>query len=185
LAAGFPGPALEQEAARKVFGVAADLTPVSFSESLSAVLVLDFCAERICIGGVPLERGNSTVFDTNYHTVSCPKYRKRVLVNEVKDELEVAFRETCKENDWTVIELDVQPDHIHSFISAHPRNSPTDVVKKLKGISAKIVFENHPDFRREEYWGRHLWSAGYYVGTAGVVTAEAIEKYICANSSDH
>ena len=72
------------------------------------------------------------------------------------------------------------PDHIHIFISSHPKYSPMDIVKKLKGVSAKLIFQKYPQFKQKEFWGSHLWSEGYYVGTAGVVTTEAIRKYIDA-----
>ena len=80
------------------------------------------------------------------------------------------------------------PDYIHLFVSAHPKQSPLEIVKKLKGISARLIFKKYPKFQKKEFWGKHLWSGGYYVGTAGIVTAESIQKYILAqtkaNSSD-
>ncbi len=60
-----------------------------------------------------------------------------------------------------------------------------EVVKKLKGISARLIFKKFPHFKQKQFWGGHLWSEGYYAGSAGVVTSEAIAKYIRANSSDH
>jgi len=132
-----------------------------------------------------IERGNSTVYNINYHIVFCPKYRKKVLKDEIKEELNTIFRTICLSNDWNLIELTIMEDHIHIFVSCHPKNSPVEIVKKLKGISSKLIFKKFPEFKEKEYWGKHLWSEGYYVGTAGVVTSEAIQKYIVANSSNH
>ena len=80
--------------------------------------------------------------------------------------------------------MEIMPEHIHIFISAHPKHSPMDIVKNLKGVSARLIFKSYPKFQKKEFWGGHLWSSGYYVGTAGIVTAEAIRKYIDANSSN-
>jgi putative transposase len=140
--------------------------------------------EPFVVKGVPIEKGNRTVYNINYHIVFCPKYRKAVLTNEIKADLEMIIRSICDSNDWKLIEFTVMPDHIHLFISAHPKTSPLDIVRKVKGISSRLIFKKYPKFQKKEYWGGHLWSAGYYVGTAGVVTKEAIEKYIRANSSN-
>src|SRR3989338_3774187 len=90
--------------------------------------------------------------------------------------------------EWKLIEMEIMPDHVHLFVSAHPKQSPLEIVKKLKGISARLIFKKYPKFQKKEFWGKHLWSGGYYVGTAGIVTAESIQKYILAqtkaNSSD-
>jgi len=133
-------------------------------------------------------KGNSCVYNINYHIVFCPKYRKQVLNESIKEDLEIIFKSIISSNDWKLLELEVMPDHIHLFVSAHPKQSPLEIVKKLKGISARLIFKKYPKFQKKEFWGKHLWSGGYYVGTAGIVTAESIQKYILAqtkaNSSD-
>ena len=133
-------------------------------------------------------KGNSCVYNINYHIVFCPKYRKQVLNESIKEDLEIIFKSVIFSNDWKLLELEVMPDHIHLFVSAHPKQSPLEIVKKLKGISARLIFKKYPKFQKKEFWGKHLWSGGYYVGTAGIVTAESIQKYILAqtkaNSSD-
>ena len=133
-------------------------------------------------------KGNSCVYNINYHIVFCPKYRKQVLNESIKEDLEIIFKSVISSNDWKLFELEVMPDHIHLFVSAHPKQSPLEIVKKLKGISARLIFKKYPKFQKKEFWGKHLWSGGYYVGTAGIVTAESIQKYIQAqtkaNSSD-
>ncbi|PIN88533.1 IS200/IS605 family transposase [Candidatus Pacearchaeota archaeon CG10_big_fil_rev_8_21_14_0_10_35_13] len=133
-------------------------------------------------------KGNSCVYNINYHIVFCPKYRKQVLNESIKEDLEIIFKSVISSNDWKLLELEIMPDHIHLFVSAHPKQSPLEIVKKLKGISARLIFKKYPKFQKKEFWGKHLWSGGYYVGTAGIVTAESIQKYILAqtktNSSD-
>ena len=133
-------------------------------------------------------KGNSCVYNINYHIVFCPKYRKQVLNESIKEDLEIIFKSVISSNDWKLLELEVMPDHVHLFVSAHPKQSPLEIVKKLKGISARLIFKKYPKFQKKEFWGKHLWSGGYYVGTAGIVTAESVQKYILAqtkaNSSD-
>jgi|SRR3989344_2811573 len=133
-------------------------------------------------------KGNSCAYNINYHIIFCPKYRKKVLTDEIKKDLDIIFKSVISSNEWKLIEMEIMPDHVHLFVSAHPKQSPLEIVKKLKGISARLIFKKYPKFQKKEFWGKHLWSGGYYVGTAGIVTAESIQKYILAqtkaNSSD-
>jgi putative transposase len=68
-------------------------------------------------------------------------------------------------------------DHLHVFVSAQPKVAIPEVVRVLKCNSAKVMFEEFP-LVKKQLWGGHLWSEGYAVRTAGVVTSAKIEEYI-------
>ena len=42
---------------------------------------------KFVIKPIKIEKGNSTIYNINYHIIFCPKYRKKVLRNEIKEEL--------------------------------------------------------------------------------------------------
>ncbi len=128
-------------------------------------------------------RTSSAVYNINYHIVWCPKYRKQVLEGKVKEFVEDQIQTIAATKGWEVLELQVMPDHIHLFISAPPSDSPTGIVKVLKGVTALRLFKKHPELKGE-YWGGHIWSPSYYVGTAGHVSAETIRKYIENQKTD-
>ncbi|MHA1409142.1 MAG: IS200/IS605 family transposase [Candidatus Odinarchaeia archaeon] len=123
-------------------------------------------------------RTSSAVYEINYHIVWCPKYRKTVLVGEVKKFLEDQIKTIAETKGWGIIELEVMPDHIHLFISTPPFEAPTNIVKILKGVTAKRLFEKFPELREKKIWEGHVWSPSYYIGTAGHISAETIKKYI-------
>ena len=100
------------------------------------------------------------------------------MTDEVKQFMDDQIRTIADSKDWTVIELEVMPEHIHLFLSAPPFVAPTDIVKVMKGVTAKRVFEKFPQLRRRKFWGNHMWSPSYYIGTQGHVSAETIKKYI-------
>ena len=68
-------------------------------------------------------------------------------------------------------------DHVHLFVSAPPKLCIPEMVRVLKCNSAKSLFEEFP-MLKVKLWGGHLWSEGYAVRTAGVVTSTKIEEYI-------
>ena len=74
--------------------------------------------------------------------------------------------------------MDIMSDHCHLFISVPPTVAPVDIVKTLKSISALHIFRTFPSLKSQRFWGTGLWSKGYYVGTAGSVSAETIQRYI-------
>jgi putative transposase len=66
---------------------------------------------------------------------------------------------------------------MHVFVSAKPTVCIFDIVAVLKSNSARLLFLEFPQIRLQ-FWGGHLWSEGYAVCTAGVVTSAKIEEYI-------
>ncbi|MBI4170986.1 MAG: IS200/IS605 family transposase [Candidatus Aenigmarchaeota archaeon] len=127
-----------------------------------------------------MQKLSSATYEINYHIVWCTKYRKPYLKNiekGVKDILETI----CQTKGWIIKELRVMPEHIHLFISTPPYESPTGIVKVLKGTSAIRIFKQYPEARKQFRKG-HIWSPSYYVGTAGHVSAEIIERYIQGQS---
>lgn len=117
------------------------------------------------------------VYQTAYHVVWCPKYRRSVLIGTVAESLSALLSEVCEENNWKILNLEIQPDHIHLFVSIPPSKSVSEAVKRLKGTTARKLFLKHPELKKQ-LWDGHLWSPSYYVGTAGNVSAETIRRYI-------
>lgn len=76
-----------------------------------------------------------------------------------------------------MISREIQPDHIHLFLSIPPAQAVADAVKILKGISARRLFQEFPALKKR-LSGGHLWSPSYYVGTAGNLSAETIRHFI-------
>ena len=123
-------------------------------------------------------RTSHSVYDTKYHLVWAPEYRKWVLRGDVRERVEELFLEIGERNDVEFDTLEIAEDHVHLFVSFPPRLSISEVVGKLKAISAKIVFEEFPEVGREMYGGE-FWEDGYFVRTVGdEVTTKVIRRYI-------
>jgi putative transposase len=112
-----------------------------------------------------------------YHFVWCPKCRKRILVGKVAQFVEAEIRRLCEENQWEIGALHVQEDHVHLFLSAPPRIAPSLIANTLKGITARQVFKQFPEVKKQ-VWGGSFWSRSFYVGTVGEMTEETVKKYI-------
>ena len=123
-------------------------------------------------------RGAHTVYRLAYHFVWIPRYRRKVLREEVADWLDELIREICAGRDREIEALAVEIDRVHLFVSCPPRDAPAKVMNVLKSITARESYEEFPRLRRS-HWGGKLWADGYYVGSAGDhVTSDLIWQYV-------
>lgn len=129
------------------------------------------------INKVEIIRNRNCVYQTAYHVIWCAKYRKQILVGEVAQTMSDILDMICVKNNWPIITKEVQPDHIHLFLTIPPAIAVASAVKILKGASALKLFVQFPELKKQ-LWGGHLWAPSYYVGTAGNVSAETIQRYI-------
>ena len=117
------------------------------------------------------------VYNMYYHLVWSTKYRRKVLTGSVEELLKSLLDQIALENDFTILEKEIMPDHVHLFVSAHPKYAPGAIVKKLKGISGRWLFMRFPELRKV-FRKHQIWNSSTYYGTAGDVSKGTIEKYI-------
>ena len=125
-----------------------------------------------------VRRTKHAVYDLKYHLVWIPKYRKHILDKEVSDYLKTIFNKIAEEYEFRIDTMEVMEDHVHIFVEVPPKYSPARVVQIMKSISAREVFKEFPNLRKE-LWAGELWNDGYFVRSVGDrVTADIIRKYI-------
>ena len=125
----------------------------------------------------------NATYDIQYHFVWIPKYRKRVLVGKIKGRINKLFRDCADVNQFEIIEMSIQPDHIHLLLSAKPRYSPAEIMRLIKGGSSRIIRQEFPELE-EFLWGDSFWADGYFVSTHSVVNEEIIINYIKQQDED-
>ena len=118
-----------------------------------------------------------TIWHCQYHIVWVPKYRYRVLTGAVKTACEECIHAICGFTGCEVVELNVQPDHVHLIVMIPPKIAVSQWVGRLKGQSSMRIFRQFRYLRKQKYWGNHFWSKGYCVNTVGL-DADAIRKYV-------
>ena len=125
-----------------------------------------------------IRRTSHAVYDTRYHLVWAPKYRKWILRGEIREYVERCFKEIAVINEFEIEAMEIAEDHVHIFLGFPPRYSISNVVKRFKGKSAREIFQMYPEVKRE-LWGGQFWEDGYFVRTVGdKVTKDMIKKYI-------
>ena len=101
-----------------------------------------------------------TVYQCNYHIVWVPKYRYRVLEGSIKEAVEHDTRALCEWKEVEVIELSVQPDHIHLVCSIPPKLAAKEVHGVSEGEAGDQDFQELPTPEGEAILGQPLLGEG-------------------------
>ena len=107
-----------------------------------------------------LKSTSHAVYEAKYHLVWCPKYRKKILVREIRERVKELFFQIAERYDFEIDRCEVAEDHIHVLISFPPRYSIAQVVGIIKGKSGSKIFAEYPRLKKK-LWGGHLWEQGY------------------------
>ncbi len=123
----------------------------------------------------PYHTDHSIVYSCQYHVIFCPKYRRKVLNGAVAERLKLLILEKQEQYGYTVMELEVMPDHVHLLLDVDPRVGIDSVVAKIKGYTSH-------ELRQEFPWLKarlpSLWTRSKFISTVGAVTLEVVQAYI-------
>ncbi|MBM3283484.1 MAG: IS200/IS605 family transposase [Deltaproteobacteria bacterium] len=123
------------------------------------------------------KRLSHSLYECKYHIVFCPKYRHRIFKDDIVEYTRQQIYQLCKQKELVeVLELNIKPDHIHLVMDIPPKYSVSEIMGFLKGKLALRLFQKYEHLGRK-YWGRHLWSRGYFVSTIGL-DEDKIRKYV-------
>ena len=114
--------------------------------------------------------------DLQYHIVFAPKFRRKVIYKQLRQDVAHILSELCKRKGIEIIAAECMPDHVHMFVSIPPKYSVSEVMGYLKGKSSLMIFDRHANLKYK-YGNRHFWCRGYYVDTVGRYEG-AIKEYI-------
>lgn len=113
-----------------------------------------------------------------YHFVCPAKYRRVIFSNEVDKTLKEICLEISKRYEIIFLEIGTDKDHVHFLVQSVPTLSPTEIITRIKSITAKELFARHPEIKKK-LWGGKLWTAGFFVSTVGMAAnEETISKYV-------
>jgi putative transposase len=123
------------------------------------------------------KRLSHSIYECKYHVVFCPKYRYKIFSGDVAGYTTGQIYQLCRQKELVeVLELNIQPDHIHIVLEIPPKYCVSELMGYLKGKLALRLFSRYERLGRR-HWGRHIWSRGYCVSTVGL-DEEKIRLYV-------
>ena len=120
-----------------------------------------------------------------YHIVFPVKYRRSVLTPEV----EVTLKDVCIKigvcYEMNFVEIGADDNHVHFLVQGIPKMSVSEMVIKIKSVTAREIFKKHTEIK-QALWGGNLWTAGFYANTVGQYGNETmIKNYIEKQSNNY
>lgn len=128
----------------------------------------------MAINTADYQRSPHAVHAVKYHFVWAPKRRRKVLKGAVAKRLHQIIEEVAAENEWRIVSLAIQPDHVHLFVQADTRHAPYQIVRAFKGRSSRLLRQEHKHLLRLP----SLWTRSFFVSTTGKVSEETVRCYI-------
>ena len=125
-----------------------------------------------------MKHGRGYVYDLYYHIVWCVKHRHKILVDDVKKDFIDIITNICKNNNYELVEINTDLDHVHLLIGLSPQDSIPVVMKTLKGVSARLLNSKHKNELSKVLYDGHIWSPSYYIATTSDNIMDNIKEYI-------
>ena len=120
-------------------------------------------------------KADHLVYSCQYHVIFCPKYRRKIL-NEGRDvRLKEIFRDTADRHGFSILEMEVMPDHVHLLVDCNPRYGIAQCLKDLKRESASILLREFPEIRRRLPC---MWTRSAFISTVGELLPDPIDRYL-------
>lgn len=127
---------------------------------------------------VEIRYGRGYVYSLQYHIVWCVKYRRKVLTGSIASKLIELLEKIAHDNGFEILESNTAEDHVHLLVNCTPQNYIPDMLKALKGVSARLLMKEFGDELRNQLWGGHIWNPSYLIVTDSERTHEQITEYI-------
>lgn len=124
-----------------------------------------------------IKKGRGYVYALRYHIVFCVKYCHPVIIGDIEVRLKEIFQEIATANGFEIVTMEVMPDHVHLLVDCKPQHYIPNIIKALKGNSARFLFKEYPSLKRK-LWGGHLWNPSYFITSVSDITENVIKDYI-------
>jgi putative transposase len=124
--------------------------------------------------------GITSVTLINYHFVWISRRRRKVLMGTIAERLQELIYQTVQDLECKVLALEIRSDHVHLFLNCPPTMSPSDIMFRIKGRSAR---ELRKEFADPLMKMPSMWTRSYFCSTAGKVSSSMIEQYVANQKS--
>lgn len=122
-----------------------------------------------------MKSNRNVVYSCKFHVVWCPKYRRKVLVDDIAERLKAILENTAFEFKSEIIALEIMPDHVHMLIEVDPQFGIHRLVKRMKGKSSRYLRQEFPKLTTQMPC---LWTNSYFVATVGGAPLATIKQYV-------
>jgi putative transposase len=129
----------------------------------------------VLMNKIAYKSNRNVYYSCKYHTVWCPKYRRKVLVEDVAERLKQIIVEVCREHQADVLSLEIMLDHVHLLVECDPQFGIHRLVRLIEGRSSRLLRQEFPLLKRKL---PTLWTKSYFVSTVSGAPLSVMKQYI-------
>lgn len=122
--------------------------------------------------------GRGYVYSIQYHIVWCVKYRRKIISSAIEKRLLEHINKIAQDNGFQILDANTDKDHIHLLINCSPQHYIPNIIKALKGVSARLIMKEFGNDLKNKLWGGYLWNPSYFIATVSENTEEQVRRYI-------
>lgn len=71
----------------------------------------------------------------------CVKYRHEIIIEQIENRLIEIINKIADDNGFQILEYNTDKDHIHLLVNCSPQHYIPDMIKALKGVSARLLMK--------------------------------------------
>ena len=124
-----------------------------------------------------LQKGAHSVYSLYFHLICVKKYRKSVFDPLLATRLKQLVYAISTAYEVTIVEQEINRDHIHILFSCSPTLSLPKYIRTLHSSTAKSLRQESPQIH-QQLWGKAFWSLSYFLATTGQMKLDVIRKYV-------
>lgn len=109
-----------------------------------------------------INKGRGYVYSLQYHIVWCVKYRHKILTPAIENRLKDILNKIAEDDNFEIILMNGDLDHIHLLIDCSPQHYISDIMKALKGVSARLLMKEYGYILKKKLWGTFMESFLFY-----------------------
>lgn len=114
-----------------------------------------------------------------YHLIFVCKYRKKLLTNQISDDIKQLSYEICNKHNITIKYMETDKDHIHYMIETDPNIKLSDMVRTIKSYTTYHIWKLHRNYLSKHFWKeKTFWSDGYFICSVCNVSERTLKKHI-------
>jgi putative transposase len=125
-----------------------------------------------------------SVSDLKAHLVLVTKYRRKVINQQLLEDLINIVNNLAPLWGVEIIEVNGESDHLHLLFSYYPQMQLSKFVNNIKTVTSRLINKNHAEYLKTFYWKDSvLWTSSYFIASCGRVTVEKLKQYVESQNS--
>ena len=126
-----------------------------------------------------VKHASHCTYRIRYHMGFVVKYRKKLLLDPIPMQfLKRILMEIGERYYFEFDAIGIESEHFHVVVCARPKYSPSKIMQTIKSITARMIFKEYPEIRKQ-LWGGQFWHDGGHVDTVSEFGGlDVIKRYV-------